>query len=61
MDEFLTSHIEATKYKEMCSLELNYLISNKCNHNSNNYNCDILIKLYNDCIKFKIKKSNKIN
>ena len=61
MEDFILRYIESTsqlsKYKNMCYKQKKDLIDNNCNKNKHINNCDILIKLYNDCINFKIKKS----
>ena len=59
MEDIIIRHIESdvSKYKDICYEEKNAIINNNCIKNKYLNNCDILIKLYNDCIQFKTKKS----
>ena len=59
MEDFLKCYVESelSKYKEICYKERKNLFDNNCHNNKYINNCDILIKLYNDCINFKNKKT----
>ena len=50
-------HTSNAKYKNLCINEENNFIK-MCIHNNNSNQCDLLFKLYADCIKFKYKTKN---
>jgi len=60
MEDIIIRYIESdvSKYKDICFKQKKDIIDNNCIKNKYYNNCDILIKLYNDCIKFKNNKSN---
>jgi len=59
MEDIIIRYIESdiSKYKDICYKEKQDIIDNNCIKNEYLNNCDILIKLYHDCIHFKTKKS----
>lgn len=61
MEDIIIRYIESdlSKYKDICYQLKKDIINNNCHNNKRTNNCDLLIKLYNDCINFKNKKSKE--
>jgi len=61
MEDIIIRYIESdvSKYRDICYQQKKDVIDKNCIKNKYLNNCDTLIKLYNDCISFKNKKTKK--